>query len=288
MRIAIASGKGGTGKTFVSTNLYSLMESLGHDVVLIDCDAEVPNDSIFLNLPVCGKEKVETYIPALDKDKCVYCGACADICHYHALTCIPAVKYIKLIEESCHGCHACEYVCKQNAITPSWNEVGEVTAYGKNGRSRLFEGSMKVRQKSPVSVIEKTISLAEAEGADYMILDAPPGCSCPFVHTVLDADFVLLVTEPTPFGLSDLKHSIDVLCTMDKHFGVIINRADLGGVEMKEYLAAENIEIFAEIPFSQEVARKYAEGRLIIGNSEVELEFRKILDKLLKYESSVC
>lgn len=289
MRIAIASGKGGTGKTFISTNLFRLMDSLGMDVVLADCDAEVPNDSIFLKMNRTEEHLVKSFIPSINEDKCVYCSACADLCHFHAITCIPSVSYIKLMDDNCHGCHACEYVCKEGAIETSWKNRGKVSVYERNGQPKLVEGKVNVKQNSPVPVIQETIQRAINTGATHILLDAPPGCSCPFVHSVLLSDFVLLVTEPTPFGLSDLKQTIEVLNSLNVKFGVIINRADLGFSDMSKYLEAENIEILAQIPYDEEIAKLYAEGNLPIDYlTHIKEVFETILTQILNYENSYC
>ncbi len=282
MQIAVASGKGGTGKTFVSTNLYGLMERLGMDVSLVDCDAEVPNSSIFINMPLLERWEVEMFTPHIDTTKCLYCGECAEICHFNSITCVATAQYIKVSDEGCHGCKACLYACKHGAIENRAKPVGTVTAYGKDGRARMFEARAAIHQKSPVPVIKEGIEKAMANGSDYLIMDAPPGCSCPFVHSVLPADFVLLVTEPTPFGLSDLKHSIEVLRTLSRRFGVIINRADVGCGEMKEYLSQEGIELIAEIPYSETIVKEYAKGNLCIEqDKDIEAIFRKILNRCI-------
>ncbi len=289
MRIAVASGKGGTGKTFVSTNLFCLMERLGMDVSLVDCDAEVPNGSIFINMPLLDRWDVEMFTPLIDKEKCIYCGECAKICRFNSITCVAAAKYIKVVDDGCHGCKACLYVCKHGAIKNHSKRVGAVSSYGVDGVVRMYETKAAINQKSPVPVIKDGIKRAIENRSEYLIMDAPPGCSCPFVHTVLQADFVLLVTEPTPFGLSDLKHSIHVLRSLDRKFGVIINRADIGCGDMKEYLSKEGVELFAEIPYSDKIVREYASGNLCVGkHNDIEVIFQSVLNRLIRYENSSC
>lgn len=287
MRIAVASGKGGTGKTFVSTNLYSLMERLGLDVSIVDCDAEVPNSSIFVKMPLLDGWDVEMFTPQIDNDKCCYCGECAEICHFNSITCVASAKYINVMDDGCHGCKACLHICKYGAIENRPKRVGRVSAYGIDGKVKMFEARSSINQKSPVPVIKEGIQRAIDNGSEYLIMDAPPGCSCPFVHTVHPADFVLLVTEPTPFGLSDLKHSIHVLRSLDRKFGVVINRADIGCGDMKEYLAEEGIELFAEIPYSEKIVKEYANGNLCVDkHKDIETLFQTILNKLKRYEDS--
>ncbi len=287
MRIAIASGKGGTGKTFVSTNLYALMDKLGMEVSLVDCDAEVPNSSIFVKMPLLDQWDVEMFTPTIDKDKCIYCGDCANICRFNSITCVAPAKYIKVQSDGCHGCKACLYACKHGAITPQNKKIGAVSAHGEGGKTKMFEARANINQKSPVPIIKEAIDLSIHGEGEYLILDAPPGCSCPFVHTVLPADFVLLVTEPTPFGLSDLKHSISVLRTLNRRFGVIINRSDIGCGEIKKYLQEEGIDLLAEIPYSEKIVKEYASGNLLVHkNKEIEDIFQSILNKLKQHEDS--
>jgi MinD superfamily P-loop ATPase len=289
MRITIASGKGGTGKTFVSTNLFKLLEESGKTSALIDCDTEVPDDFLFFDFQHKEESLVKVFMPSINEDKCSYCGACADICRYHAITCISSAKYIKVMDNICHGCHACEYVCKNGAIEPGWRNVGKVTVYKKDAQPILFEGKTGIKQNSPIPVIEAAIKKAVDNNFDYLIMDAPPGCSCPFVHTVLHADDVILVTEPTPFGLSDLKKTIEILQSLNIRFGVVINRSDLGSHELKEFLHKETIEILGEIPYSEKIAEKYASGHLVVEEfPNLKLIFEGILGKIKNHENSYC
>ena len=289
MIICVASGKGGTGKTFVSTNLFTVMKRHGLNVILTDCDAEVPNSGIFINKTPLSEEKVKVFCPEILLDKCTYCGMCADKCSFNAIVCIPQAEFINVLPDICHGCHLCEYVCKENAISAVWKNIGKVTSYGTDGRIEMVEARVNVKQLSPVPIIRKAIATASQAESDYVLLDAPPGCSCPFVNTALPADFVLLVTEPTPFGLSDLKHTVEVLESFNKKCGVIINRSDLGNNEMREYLAMKHIEVLAEIPDSTKVAECYASGRIVVNeHPEFEELFSKVIDKIKKYEDSSC
>lgn len=289
MIICVASGKGGTGKTFVSTNLFTVMKRRGLDAILTDCDAEVPNSGIFINKERIGEEKVKVFCPEISFDKCTYCGRCADMCNFHAITCIPEMDYINVLPDICHGCRVCEHVCAEGAITPLWKNIGRVTTYGTDGNVEMVEARVNVKQLSPVPIIRRAIATAKQQSGDFVILDAPPGCSCPFVNTALPADFVLLVTEPTPFGLSDLKHTVEVLESFDKKCGVIINRSDLGNNDMRGFLAEKGIEVLAEIPYSSRVAECYASGRMVVDEyPEFEELFNTLTDKIRKYEDSSC
>ena len=278
-KIAVASGKGGTGKTFLTTGLFALMEHSGRSAVLVDCDAEVPNASVFVHGEEIGVRETRVLCPVVNPSKCVFCGKCAAVCRFNAVSCIPAAKYIKISEDLCHGCGACLYECGSNAIEKAYKTVGKATAYGKNGRIRIVEARIKTGEHSPVPVIREAIGYAEESGAEVLLLDAPPGCSCPFVNTVTEADEVILVSEPTPFGLSDLKHTVEVLRKLGKPFCAVINRADLGDGKMKAWLAAENIPLVAEIPYSQHIAELYSGGKIAAVEDPA---LKEIFENLLK------
>lgn len=280
MKIAIASGKGGTGKTFISTNLFKIMESSGLDVTLADCDTEVPNDSIFVKKKLQDEWRTDILCPEIDKEKCTFCGACAEFCNYNAITCVPAAGFITIAKDLCHSCGACLMACRRRAITPGIKKVGKVSLFGKEGKNNFLEGRIREGQNSSVPVIRDVKNKAGLNNSEYLILDAPPGCTCPFVNTVMDADKVLLVTEPTPFGLSDLKHTVSVLRQMKKNFSVIINRADLGDDSMRHYLNEENIDILAEIPYSEDVAAHYAKGETVVDDMP---DMRELFKNLMKH-----
>lgn len=287
MRIAIASGKGGTGKTFVSTNLFEIMNRQGCQTILADCDAEVPNDALFFNYTNSKTIPVKTFIPNIQRDKCTYCGICSDFCHYHSIICIPSVKFIKVTNDICHSCKACQIMCPKNAILSEWKNAGKISFYSHGGQIKLIEGKVNMSQRTPVPIIEETINQAINLESDYLILDAPPGCSCPFVHTVLRADFVILVTEPTPFGLSDLKQTVEVLHSLNIPFGVIVNKADTKINELKNYFKQENIEILSKIPYSQEFAIEYSKGELAVRKiPEMTRIFEDMVQKIKNHENS--
>ena len=287
MRIVIASGKGGTGKTFLSTNLFRTMELKGFNPVLVDCDAEVPNDSIFIEGIPQQSWKTLMFCPEIDTDKCTYCNKCQEYCTFHAITCVPAMQYIHLSADLCHGCEACVHACQTEAILPGQKVVGTVTAIGQDSRTRLIEARIHEGQRSGVPVIRDAIARASQFSASHLILDAPPGCSCPFVNTVLGADLVILVTEPTPFGLSDLKQTIEVLRDLNQDFCVVINRSDLGDAQLETYLQKEHIPILAKIPFSRSLANAYAQGKLAIEeDAQLADLFNQLMQRVLRYENS--
>lgn len=280
IKIAIASGKGGTGKTFVATNILHTLVKNQIDAVLVDCDAEAPNAAAFFKTSQTGSVEVTQMIPVINADACTYCGKCHEYCNYNAIFILPPMKIINVIEDLCHGCGACSVACKYDAITEKPVSLGIVKLYSINGKPALIEARMNIGVMSPVPIIKAAIKQINDQ-AEIVILDSPPGTSCPFIQTVSASDYVILVTEPTPFGLSDLKQSIDTLKKIDKPFGVIINRAGLGNKDIYKWLKNNNIVILAEVPFSQEIAHIYSEGRLIADSDKnYEIQFYNIFNRI--------
>lgn len=279
MKIAIASGKGGTGKTLISTNLFNALQKQNRNVTLVDCDAEEPNDREFIAGDLILSFDVTQQIPVIDESKCTYCGKCYDYCNYNAIFFLGEQRMIRVMEDLCHGCGACSVACEFGAITEKEDLLGTVSQYSISENSTLIEARMKVGVHSPVSTIKAAINATESNR--IVILDAPPGTSCPFIQTVAQADYVVLVTEPTPFGLSDLKQSVETLKTLGKPCGVIVNRAGLGDLEVYNYLKQENIPLLMSIPFDREIASIYSNGGLLTNeDAEWEQKFNQLFTSI--------
>ena len=276
MRIAIASGKGGTGKTFVSTNLFWVASQRGIDCVLADCDAEEPNVAEF----IAGKEKrvdeVFQQVPEIDPEQCTFCGKCYDYCSYNAILYLPERGIIQVLTDLCHDCGACSYACQAGAITEHPRLLGKVKHAIYDAGQQLIEARAEVGVYSPVPVIIRAIH--ETGDRELVLLDSPPGISCPFIATVDRADYVVLVSEPTPFGLHDLQLSAATVRQLGKPFGVVVNRAGLGDDAIYRWLEQESIPLLLEIPFDREIARIYAEGGL---PSAVNDTYREMFSRLL-------
>lgn len=280
-KIAIASGKGGTGKTFISTNLFNVLQKRDFNIALVDCDAEEPNDREFIRGELRISQKVTQKVPVIDESKCTYCGKCKEYCNYNAIFFLKDTKMIKVLDELCHGCGACSVACGDNAIVEKDDILGSVNQYGVSTNSALIEARMNVGIYSPVNVIKSAIK--EANGFDIILLDSPPGTSCPFIQTVATADYVVLVTEPTPFGLSDLMQSVDTLKSMDKSCGVIINRADLGNKDIYDYLQLENIPLLMTVPFDKKIAVSYSNGELLTNlYPDWDIKFNQLYDTIIE------
>lgn len=283
-KIAIASGKGGTGKTTVSVNLYQyLKDNICDSIKLVDCDVEEPNSKIFFpKLASTKTEIINQMVPVIDESKCLFCKKCVNYCEFNAVSVIPSAKYAKINSDLCHSCGACLVACKFDAITEYPMSIGEVNYFNSNNNDNIAEGRLDIGSAMQTMLI-KELKKNTSKDVDLIIYDAPPGTSCPVVETVSDANYIILVTEPTPFGLHDLKLTVDLLKDIDKPFGVIVNKAGLGNSDVYDYLESNNIELLGKIPFSREYAKMYAEGNLLDSdNSIMEKHYKNIANKIEK------
>ncbi|MDM8556187.1 ATP-binding protein [Desulfococcaceae bacterium HSG7] len=256
MIISVASGKGGTGKTTVATNMAV---AIGSDAVLLDCDVEEPNAHLFVNPEIENSETVFTPIPEIDEEKCTYCRKCVEICRFKAL--IVVGETILTFPELCHSCGGCEAVCPENAITETGRELGTAES-GYAGETVFAHGRLRVGEAMSPPLIRKVRTFVQSDKIN--IIDAPPGTSCPVITAMRGTDFVLMVTEPTPFGLHDLKLAVEAVKILGIPHGLVINRADMGDDRVKTYARQENIPVLMEIPFDRGIAEAYSRGQLII------------------------
>jgi MinD superfamily P-loop ATPase len=285
LKIAIASGKGGTGKTFISTNLFNTLRDAGYSVTLVDCDAEAPNDRLFLSGILSQTKTVVQKVPVVNTNRCTFCGACFDYCNYNAIFFLAAQKMLHILEDQCHGCDACLVACTNGALSEKDVPLGTVSHYTLSENVTLIEARMNVGIHSPVPLIKAAIKAAGKN--NLLLLDSPPGTSCSFIQTVNEADYVVLVTEPTPFGLSDLVQSVETLKSIGKNYGVIVNRAGLGDNELYTYLETENIPLLMEIPFDRLIASTYSKGTLISQLSdEWAVKFSQLYQSIIEHHGN--
>lgn len=256
MIVAIASGKGGTGKTTLAVNLAVAM---GDGVTYVDCDVEEPNGHLFLKPVIEMSKTVGIPAPVVDKKACTGCGRCVEACRFNALACVKG--QVLVFGQLCHGCGGCQWVCPERAITEQDRPIGVVET-GRADGVAFVQGRLNVGAAMSPPLIRAV--RATAPSAGVVILDAPPGTSCPVIAAMREADFVVLVTEPTPFGLHDLTLAVDTVRKMGIPFGVVVNRCDVGDNRVREYCATEVIAILAEIPDDRRVAEAYSRGEMAV------------------------
>lgn len=256
MILAVASGKGGTGKTTVSVNLA---RTIGRGVQLLDCDVEEPNAHLFLRGRMTGSDTVAIPIPEVDVSLCDACGACGSFCRYHAIASFGSTPLV--FPELCHGCGGCALVCPRHAIRETGKRIGVVETLHAGGIS-LIQGKLDIGVPMAPPLIREVKARLNKERT--AILDAPPGTSCPVIATLRGADYVLLVTEPTPFGLHDLRLAVEMIRELAMPFGVVVNRMGAGDDRVQRYCREENIPILLELPDDRRIAEAYSRGELLV------------------------
>ena len=272
MIISIASGKGGTGKTTIAVNLAL---SLGK-VQFLDCDVEAPNAALFLKPLIKEKHLVNLPLPQINEDKCDYCGKCAEVCEWNALAVLK--DKVLLFPELCHSCGACWTLCPQKAIDHVDRELG-IVEKGETGEIQFIHGRLTVGEAVVPPLIKAVKREIEKDG--LVIIDSAPGTACPAVEAVKGTNFCLLVTEPTPFGLNDLKLAVEMVRGFDIPLGVVINRADVGDKEVEKYCRKEKIPVLMKIPLDKELAVLYSDGESIVNHHpEWKERFIDLFDKI--------
>jgi MinD superfamily P-loop ATPase len=274
MIISVASGKGGTGKTLVATSLALSLED--GTPQLLDCDVEEPDAHVLLRPSLHSASPVMQPVPKVDEARCTFCGRCSEVCAFNAIAVMG--KTVLLLPELCHGCGACTYVCPEGAITEEGREVGVVEA-GMAGSIRFAQGRLSIGEAMPVPVIRAVKALADT--STTVVIDAPPGTSCPVVEAVRGSDFCLLVTEPTPFGLHDLSLAAELTRELAIPCGVIVNRDCPGDDGIDRYCAEQGLPVLLRIPFDRHIAELYCRGlTLAEGMPEWKADFRDLFEKV--------
>jgi MinD superfamily P-loop ATPase len=274
MRLVIASGKGGTGKTTLATSLAIMAAEEGARVTYVDCDVEEPNGHLLLRPDVLESRAVEVPVPVISDDACTRCGICAASCEFNALASLPTG--VTVFPQLCHGCGSCSIVCPADAISEERRRVGTVTSGAVPGLDFL-SGTLNVGEASAVPVIRALKERLDGDG--LYVIDAPPGTACPAVETMRDADALLLVTEPTPFGLNDLRMAVAAARELGASPEVVINRSGLGDDRVRDYCSSEGLRVAAEIPHSLDVARAYAVGHVPL---DADKSFRSAVYELYR------
>jgi MinD superfamily P-loop ATPase len=263
MIITIASGKGGTGKTTIATSLaLSLAAELNSPPLLLDCDVEAPNAHLFLQ-PVFTKQKqVGIMIPEVDEQYCNYCGKCAEVCQYHAIAVLG--KKTLVFPQLCHGCGSCRALCPKHAIIEVPNNIGVLESGKAKAGLSFARGVLNIGEPMGVPVIRQLKKWATPLPGQVVIRDAPPGTSCPVVEAIRGCDFLLLVTEPTPFGLHDLRLASQIAGELGIPAGVVINRDHSAYPTLEEFCVENHLPVILRIPFEREIAVGVAQGKTLI------------------------
>lgn len=273
MIISVASGKGGTGKTTIATSLATV---LGSSAQLLDCDVEEPNCHILMKPVLQTFESITVPVPIVEMDKCTLCGKCGEVCRFSSIVVIG--NQVLTFPEMCHGCGGCSLLCPEKAITEGCRELGVIET-GLAGPVEFVHGRLRIGEAMSPPLVRAV--KAKINPHKLAILDAPPGASCPVIHTVMGSDFIILVTEPTPFGLHDLKIAVEAISHLAIPLGVILNRSDVGDREVHKFCMQMDIPLLAEIPHDLHIAEGYARGNLLVVSAPQYIrEFLEIFKKI--------
>lgn len=275
MIISVASGKGGTGKTLVATSLALSLKDRGQ-VQLLDCDVEEPNDHILLKPTITEREAVYIPVPKVDIKKCMFCRKCAEVCAYHAIAVFP--ENVLIFQQLCHGCGACSYLCPQQAISEESKEIGVIVSGKARGMDCTY-GQLTIGEPMATPIIRRVKD--KVKPSNTVIIDVPPGTSCPVVESIKCSDFCILVTEPTSFGLNDLELAVATVRDLKIPCGIVLNRAGSGDSKVEEYCREENLPVLLRIPLDIEIARLYSGGvTLVEGKPEWRDRFIKVFEHI--------
>lgn len=280
MRVAVASGKGGTGKTFVTVNLA---RSYDEPVLVMDCDVEEPNSAIFLKGEQVSSRRSHVLIPSVNEQLCDGCRVCSTVCEFNAIAVIAGKPLI--FEDLCHACGGCATFCPQDALHEVEHEIGTITEQ-QDGSIRLISGKLDVGKALAVPVIRDVKRSAERARESMMLIDSPPGTSCPMVWTVADSDLVILVTEPTAFGLHDLQLAVETVREIGVPFAVVLNKDGVGDSRVERYCEQNGIEILARIPHDRVIAELYAQGETIVHDARYAQVFSQLWQKIVAFTAN--
>jgi MinD superfamily P-loop ATPase len=278
MRIAIASGKGGTGKTTLAVNL-AMLAAETEQVLLLDLDVEEPNSSLFIKGELKEETQMGRMVPQWEKQACTLCGKCSQVCRFNAV--LKLGDRIMVLPELCHSCYACSELCPAAALPMQKMPLGSLKQYRRD-KLTFLESKLEIGVEQTSPLIRQSLDFVDRNlpGCDYQFLDCPPGTSCSMISATKTADYVILVTEPTPFGLHDLGLAVKTMRQLGKPFGVVVNRVGIGNAEVFAYCQREQIEIIGKIANSRELAELYSRGELLYSHSR---EFYRAMEGILEH-----
>lgn len=281
MQIAIASGKGGTGKTTLAVNLSTFLSEKfkGTDtkVVLTDLDVEEPNSGLFLNGNLIHKEEQFRQVPVWDDEACTLCKRCAKVCEFNALAFLGIS--VVVFPELCHSCYACSDLCPENALPMKPSRMGELKHFTINNNLDFIESRLDIGIEQATPLISQTKKYTKSHFSDssISIIDAPPGTSCPVIEAVKDSQVVILITEPSPFGLHDLKLAVATMRELNKQPLVVINKHGIGNLDVEKYCTEENLPVIGKIPHLRKAAEAYSKGEIMFQHiPEIRTEMENI------------
>jgi MinD superfamily P-loop ATPase len=281
MIIAVASGKGGTGKTTIATSLVSTIAESGKKVSFLDCDVEAPNAHLFFQPDYDQQKNVDLLIPKVDKDKCSGCGRCGDVCEFHAIVVLGGNPLV--FPNLCHGCGSCTLVCPEKAITETPEVLGVLESGSVVNNIHFARGTLNVGEPMASPIIRQLKQWENQHQTEITIIDSPPGTSCPVVESIRGTDFVILVTESTPFGLHDLKLAAQLVDDLHIPAGVIINREGIGDAQAEKFCHEANLPILMRIPFERVIGEGIARGELLTDiKPELKDKFIKMYTNIMK------
>ncbi len=283
MIIAVASGKGGTGKTTIATSLARSLADQDREISFLDCDVEAPNAHLFLQPAFRQTKNVERLIPQVETEKCSGCGRCAEVCQYHAIVVLGGKTLV--FPELCHGCGSCTLECPEGAITEIPEKLGILEAGSTPQGIQFARGLLDVGEPMAVPIIRQLKNLQPPQHGAISIWDSPPGTSCPVVEFIRGADFLLLVTEPTPFGLHDLKLAAQLGAELEIPVGVVINRDGVGNTQIEEFCQKAEIPILMRIPLEREIGAGIAQGKLLI---EIQPAYQALFQEVFAQIKAIC
>lgn len=283
-KIAVASGKGGTGKTLLSTNLAFYIGEK-QEVVLADMDVEEPNDSIFFGVQAEKSFPAYNYVPEWDANRCIMCNKCVKLCRFNALASMGSV--ITVFEHLCHNCNMCTDLCPVGALPSKRVQMGKISVF-RNGRVTLLEGRLNIDEEHPVPLIKDLHGYVDKhyDNVVFQLFDSPPGTACSVVEAARRCDLVLLVTEPTPFGLSDLEQAVATMKELDKSVMVVINKYGSGETDIEAYCDQNGIEVAGKIPFDMNIAKMYSRGELLFKEDLFSSILDGIYERIISFYSN--
>lgn len=276
MKIAILSGKGGTGKTFVSVNLAEAAPSAFY----LDCDVEEPNGHLFFKPDHVKTIPVYKKLPVFQEDKCNGCRKCIDFCRFNALAFIG--KKPKVFPDICHSCGGCSYICPENAVTEEKHQIGHVEC-GEHGNVKVVTGVLNIGEASGVGVIKEVLRQAEGYKDENVIIDCPPGSACTVMESIEQSDYCIMVAEPTVFGLHNFEMVHELVRLLGKPYGVIINKAPEEETAMDIYCKENDIQVLCRIPYSSKTASLGAKAKIMSEeDEEMKIMFKDLFSKVMK------